>query len=85
MIDFMLKEKKPAAINSFLLYSINCMIHSSDNKSTIILDADLVSYSSFKEPERAIYMWVGACVCNLYQALFWPSPPPSFKSLGTRL
>ena len=44
MINFVLKEKKPAAINSFLLYSINYTIHSSDNKSTIILHADLVSY-----------------------------------------
>ena len=39
------------------------------------------------EPERDIYTWVDACVCNLYQALFWPSPPPgpNFESLGTRL
>ena len=29
-------------------------------------------------------MWVDACVCNLYQALFWPLPPPNFESLGTR-
>ena len=85
MIDFVLKEKKLAAINSFRLYSIHCTIHSSDNKSTIILHADLVSYSSFMEPERDIYTWVGACVCNLYQALFWPSPPPKFESLGMRL
>ena len=85
MIDFVLKEKKPTAINSFLLYSINCTIRSSDNKSTTILHADLVSYSSFMELERDIYTWVGACVCNLYQALFWPLPPPNFESLGTRL
>ena len=85
MIDFVLKEKKPAAINLFRLYSINCTIHSSDNKSTIILHADLVTYSSFMELEWDIYTWVGACMCNLYQALFWPSPPPNFESLGTRL
>ena len=82
MIDFVLKEKKLAAINFFLLYSINSTIHSSDNKSTIILHADLVSYSGFMEPEWDIYMWVGACMCNLYQVLFWPSPPPNFESLG---
>ena len=37
------------------------------------------------EPEQDIYTWVGASMCNLYQALFWPSPPPNFESLGTRL
>ena len=84
-VSYAFKEKKPVAINSFLLYSINCMIHPSDNKSIIILHADLISYSSFMEPERDIYMWVGACVCNLYQALFWPSLPPNFESLGMRL
>ena len=81
MIDFVLKEKKLAAINSFLLYSINCTIHSSDNN----LHADLVSYSSFMEWEWDIYTWVGTCVCNLYQALLWPSPPPNFKRLDNTL
>ena len=52
---------------------------------TIILHADLVSYSSFMELERDMYMWVGTCVYNLYQALFWPSPLPNFESLGMRL
>ena len=26
-----------------------------------------------------------ACACNLYRALFWPSPLPNFEILGTRL
>ena len=34
---------------------------------------------------HTVFVGNWACTCNLYQALFWPSPPPNFESLGTRL
>ena len=69
MIDFMLKL---AAIIVHFCINYTITIHSSDNKFTIIML--IWSHTHFMELKQDIYMWVGACVCNLYQALLAFSP-----------
>ena len=63
-VDFVLKEEQLAAVNSSLLYSINCTISITRHKSTIILHADLDSNSSFMEPEWE-FLHVSSIYCLL--------------------
>ena len=90
-VDFVLKEEEQlAAVNSSLLYSINCTINITRHKSIVILHADLDSNSSFMEPEWG-FLHVSSIIYLLFahaiftRLSFGLMPPSNFQSLGMRL